>query len=191
MAPSDQDLCRSAAGGDHAAFHALVDRHAPALFRVALSMSGSRADAEDICQETFVAAFRSLKRFDGRASVKTWLTRILMCRAATSWKQGRHGRRAIALHQVSEAQMQRGADCRDSLAEELSVPASTMAVDSRLDILEAIRSLPPEFRDTVVLREIRGMSYEEIATALGVPRGTVESRLHRARAELARKLTGY
>lgn len=190
MEPSDLELCRSAACGDHAAFHALMDRHAPALFRIAQSLSRSRSDAEDICQETFIAAFRSLKKFDGRSSVKTWLTRILMCRAATLWKKGRHDRRTISL-QGDSGPGARDHEPRESIAARASVPSAVASVDSRLDILDAIRSLEPEFRDALVLRELQGMSYQEIATALGVPRGTVESRLYRARAELARKLTGY
>ena len=65
------------------------------------------------------------------------------------------------------------------------------AVDQRLDVMQVIRTLAPEFRDTVILREIEGLSYQEIADTLGIPRGTVESRLFRARAEMRKKLTGY
>ena len=82
LEPIDLDLWKAAVHGDHGAFHTLVDRHARGLFRVAVSLSASRSDAEDICQETFAAAFKGLKGFDGRASIKTWLTRILMRRAA-------------------------------------------------------------------------------------------------------------
>src|SRR5258706_9063584 len=84
--------------GDHGAFHALVARHGPALLRVALSLASSPSDAEDICQETFAAAFRGLRNFDGRASIKTWLTSILMRRASKVWKKERHARRTISLH---------------------------------------------------------------------------------------------
>lgn len=190
MEPSDLELWQSAAKGDHRAFHALIDRHSPQLFRVALSLSASRSDAEDVCQETFVAAFKSLNSFDGRASVKTWLTRILMNRAAKIWNKQRNDRKTLSLHRHSDAE-----DGRESSggfwAGSLSVPSTTSAVDQRLDLLEVIRSLAPEFRETVVLREIEGLSYQEIADTLGVPRGTVESRLFRARAELRKRLTGY
>ena len=67
LEPSDLELWQSAAKGDHRAFHALIDRHSPQLFRVALTLSASRSDAEDVCQETFVAVFKSLNSFDGRA----------------------------------------------------------------------------------------------------------------------------
>ncbi len=190
MEPSDLELWQSAAKGDHRSFHALIDRHSPQLFRVALSLAASRSDAEDVCQETFVAAFKSLNSFDGRASVKTWLTRILMNRAAKIWNKQRNDRKTLSLHRDSDAEDGRESS-RGFWAGSLSVPSTTSAVDQRLDLLEVIRSLAPEFRETVVLREIEGLSYQEIADTLGVPRGTVESRLFRARAELRKRLTGY
>ncbi len=191
MQPTDLELWRAAAAGDQGAFHLLVDRHAPALFRSALALSASRSDAEDICQETFVAAFKSLKTFDGRASVKTWLTRILTRRAATLWSKERHARHAVSLDRDVSSQDGARRELGGPLAGEVSVAPSTWVVDQRLDLLEAIRALAPEFRQAITLREIEGLSYQEIADSLGIPRGTVESRIHRARAELRRKLSGY
>ena len=89
LAQSDLDLLRRASSGDGAAFHELVDRHAAGLFRVARSLSRTRSDAEDIVQETLLAAYKGLAKFDGRASVRTWLTRILMRRAAKVWNRGK------------------------------------------------------------------------------------------------------
>ena len=189
MEPSDLDLWKSAVHGDHRAFHALVDRHARALFRVALSLSQTRSDAEDICQETFAAAFKGLKGFDGRASVKTWLTRILMRRAAKIWNKQRNARRTISLFRNDAGE--RDQEVNVGALSGKASGSATVDVDTRMDVLAVIRELPEEFRDVVVLREIDGLSYQEIADTLGVPRGTVESRLHRARAELRRRLTGY
>ena len=190
MEPSDLELWQSAAKGDHRAFHVLMDRHSPKLFRVALSLSASRSDAEDICQETFVAAFKSLKSFGGRASVKTWLTRILMHRAAKIWNKQRKDRKTMSLHR--EISSGKGSEpSNGSWANQLSVPSTASAVDQEMDLLDAIRTLAPEFRETVILREVDGMSYQEIADTLEIPRGTVESRLFRARAELRKKVTGY
>lgn len=177
FAPDDPAdvACRAAIAGDPAAFHALVNRYGPELFRLALSLSGHRADAEDLCQETFVAAFRGIRSFGGRSSLKTWLTRILMRRASRLWKRRRRARDTISIEQ----------------ADQLSIDASTATTNRRLDVLEVVRTLPPEFRDAIVLRELEGLSYQEIADVLGVPRGTVESRLFRARALLRERLTGY
>lgn len=196
MEPSDLELWQSAASGDHAAFHVLVDRHAPALMRLARSLSGTRADAEDICQETFAAAFRGLRGFNGQASVKTWLSRILMRRAAKIWHKQRFSRRTISIHAGArdggdDNGGRTAGDARGSLADKLSVAPGTVAIDQRMDLLEIIRSLPEEFRGVVLLREVQGLSYQEIAETLGIPRGTVESRLHRGRGELRKKLKGY
>lgn len=185
MESSDQELWRAAAAGDHQAFHVLVDRHGPALFRTALSLSANRCDAEDLCQETFAAAYQGLKNFDGRAAFRTWLTSILVRRAAKAWRKSRDARRTLSI-----SREERNGD-PVAPATEPSVTPATVGVEQRLDVTDVIRSLAPEFRDVVVLREIQGLSYQEIADALGVPRGTVESRLHRGRAELRRKLTGY
>ena len=181
MEISDLELVRKAAAGDHEAFHALVDRHAKNLFRVALSLSATRADAEDLVQETYAGAFKSLARFDGRASVKTWLTRILMRRAADAWRSGRRTRGTARLDD----------DGGDSAQGGRPVGSSTVAVDRRLDVQTMLERLAPDHRQILILREMNGMSYAEIASALEIPQGTVESRLHRAREELRRRLGDY
>ena len=191
MEPSDLDLWKAAVHGDHGAFHTLVDRHARGLFRVAVSLSATRSDAEDICQETFAAAYKGLRGFDGRASVKTWLTRILMRRAAKIWNKQRNARRTISLYREDAAGEERNHETNGGVLPGKASAAATVDVDTRMDVMNVIRQLPGEFRDVVVLREIDGLSYQEIADTLGLPRGTVESRLHRARAELRRRLTGY
>lgn len=182
--PSDSDLIRAAAAGDRGAFHALVDRHSPGLFRVARSLSRNRADAEDVLQETFVGAFRGLKNFDGRASVKTWLTRICVRQAARHWHGSRRSREALTLDSPA-------ADAAATADDALSTASAVPHVDRRMDLSAVIRTLPDDHREVIVLREVRGLSYDEIAATLGVPRGTVESRLHRARAALRQKLNGY
>src|SRR5258708_3349463 len=146
LEPNDLELLQSAATGDHGAFHALVDRHAAGLMRLALSLSGTRADAEDICQETFAAAFRGLKGFNGHASVKTWLARILMRRAAKIWNKQRFARRTISIH--GEPRNDDGQRSRNDgpVSAKLSVAPANGAVDQRLDVMDMIRTLPTEFR---------------------------------------------
>jgi RNA polymerase sigma-70 factor (ECF subfamily) len=177
--------------GDPATFHEWVNRYGTALYRLAFSLSANRLDAEDLCQETFAAAFRGFKQFDGRASIKTWLTSILMRRAAKLWRKERHARHALSIDHCTGPSDAGGQDFGGPLARQLSVASTTTDVDQRLDVLQSIRALAPEFRETIMLREIQGLSYQEIADVLGVPRGTVESRLHRGRAELRKMLAGY
>ena len=190
---SDPDLLYSAAAGDEAAFRALVDRRAPGLLQVAVALCrGNRSDAEDICQDTFIAACRSLRSYRGTGSVKGWLTRILVRRAGRFWKKQKRHRDTFSLEDAGGAgSVIANGGAVTPLTSKGSLATPAMAVDQRLDLLEAIATLPPEFRDTIVLREVEGMSYQEIADALQVPRGTVESRIYRGRMALRKRLTGY
>jgi RNA polymerase sigma-70 factor (ECF subfamily) len=171
----DSTLLRRSAAGDAKAFHALMDRHAERLYRLAVSLVGGRFDAEDIVQETFVGAFKGMKGFQERASVKTWLTRILVMQVAR-WRRDQKRHRRVHGSEVET---------------EPATGSLSGAVEARLDLMEAVGRLSPEHRDVVVLRELEQLSYEEMAAVLGVPRGTVESRLHRARGELRERLRAY
>jgi RNA polymerase sigma-70 factor, ECF subfamily len=178
-AAEDLKLLRRAGAGDGKAFHQLVDRHAGRLFGLAYSLLGNSADAEDVVQETMVGAFRGLNGFEGRSSVATWLTRILVLQAA-KWRRD-HRRPAEQTVPLGE----------QMVGERLGSESGAAAVERRLDLQAALNQLSPEHRQVLVLREFEGHSYEEIAQLLGVPRGTVESRLHRARGELKLKLREY
>lgn len=166
--PDDAELLRRTGAGDQAAFRALVDRHARYLYGIAFTLTGNPADAEDVVQETLVGALNA--RFRGESTVRTWLVGILVRQAAML----RRKRRPAAL--------QGDAPARSS---------DLAGADARLDLAVMLESLSPEHRQVIVLREVEGMSYDEMAAAVGVPRGTVESRLHRARAELRERFKGY
>lgn len=179
MEAGDLELVRQAARGDGAAFHALVDRHAPELMRLAVSLAATRADAEDVLQETFIGAYQGLRRFDARASVKTWLKRILVRQAARHWNRSKRSRDALPIEAADAAPARRQSG------------NGSLGVDRQIDIGAVVRTLAPEHREVIVMREFDQMSYAEIADVLQVPIGTVESRLHRARADLRAKLEGY
>ena len=179
----DADLVRRARHGDEAAWHEMVDQHGTYLYRLAFSLVGNAADAEDVLQETFAGALRHLPDFEGRASVKTWLSRILVRQAARCHRsRGRHG--AASLEDPS------GASQGSALSKPSAAPRGNPS-DMRMDILAVLEGLSPEYREVIVLREMQGMSYEEIADVLGVPCGTVESRLFRARQILKERLKDY
>ena len=188
-ADDDAALLKRFRSGDAAAFHALIDRHAGRLYGVARSLLGNTADAEDVVQETFAGAFQSAKAFRGEASVKTWLLKILVRQVARA-RRSRGRWRFLSLSGGAAAQ---SADDANPLPGDAGPGAESTAadVDTRLDLAVMLRRLSPEHREVIVLRELQGLSYEEIAAALDVPRGTVESRLHRARRELREKFAGY
>jgi RNA polymerase sigma-70 factor (ECF subfamily) len=176
----DLQLLRQAGGGDAAAFSALVDRHAKPMYRLAYMLTGSAADAEDVLQETWTGVYKALKRFEGRSTVKTWLTRILTTQVAL-WRRKRRGG-MLSLDDSPVAQA-------DALPGREHSAARRSDWQSDLDV--ALGRLSPDHREVIVLREVDGLSYDEIAEALRVPRGTVESRLHRARGELRKLLQAY
>ena len=175
--PDDTELLTQIRRGDQRAFAALLDRHARYLFGVAHSLTAGNADdAEDLVQETLMGALNS--HFRGESSVRTWLVRILVNRAAML-RRSRSRRPEVS----SDVQMEQAAS-----------PASagtSGAVEAKLDLTSMLAALTPEHRQVIVLRELEGLSYEQIAAALHVPRGTVESRLHRAREELRKRFKGY
>src|SRR5437870_2758794 len=146
-----------------------------------MSLTQSRDDAEDVLQEAMIGAFRGVKKFDGRSSVKTWLTSILIRQAAKGWHKNRHQRATLSIH--AAARESASHDVRS-----LCVGSSAENADRRMDVMAMLKKLSADHQQVIVMREIQGLSYDEIATALGVPRGTVESRLHRARHELREKL---
>jgi len=171
---TDAELLRRVYAGDQGAFRAIVDRHGRYLTGVAIALcGGNRADAEDLVQETFVAAITS--RFRGESAVRTWLVQILVRRSAML----RRSRKREHGQPVADDEAKRST--RSKVAE----------TDAKLDLAQMLEGLTPDQRQVIVLRELEGLSYEEMAAALHVPRGTVESRLHRARAALKQLFQGY
>ncbi len=180
---SDLELLQAAARHDGGAFGELVNRHAPKLFRLARWLVGNRADAEDVLQETLAGAFKSAHSFGGRSSVKTWLTGILIRQAAKCRNRRKKHNLADSLDDL---------EGDDSMSvREPATAASAVDVERRIDIAAMIARLPEDHQQVILLREIQGLSYEEIAEVLGIPQGTVESRLHRARAALKLRLHSY
>ena len=175
--PDDTELLEQIGRGDQAAFRTLLDRHARYLFGVAHAMTGNATDAEDVVQEALVGALNSSGRFRGESSVRTWLVRILV-NQVRMWRRTRKSRGLDEQVQVSP-----------SVAS--TKPPSERGVDAKLDLTQMLGQLSQEHRQIIILRELEGMSYDEMARALEIPRGTVESRLHRAREELRKRFKGY
>jgi RNA polymerase sigma-70 factor (ECF subfamily) len=180
---TDEELLAAACtASDDRAFHELIDRHAVRLLRLAFKLVGNVWDAEDVVQETLIGAYQQMGKFRGQASVKTWLTRILVRQAARCHRRRSRGE-TVSLDHVRSAG---GPEWQDKGSGDVSEE-----VGRRMDVLRALRRLSPQHREVVVLREYEGMSYAEIAETLDVPQGTVESRLYRARQELKAALQPY
>lgn len=176
------ELLERARRGDAAAFESLAELHAPALHRLAFSLAGNAPDAEDMVQETLLGAYRRLSSFEGRSSFKTWLSRILVNQTARL----RRSKRVREIVKPTDF-----SDASQALLKGTELPDEVRDSEIRMDVMAALSGMSTEFREVIVLREIEGLSYAEIADVLDVPRGTVESRLHRARGELKQLLKEY
>ena len=175
VAVDDAYLVGAARGGDTDAFEELVRRHQDPMFRLALRMTGSRADAEEAAQDGFVDAWRSLAQYRGDASFRAWLARIVTRRCLDVVAARRP---TVELPPVLE---QPGGD----------VGARAEERDRLRALVEAVLALPPDARAALVLREFQGLSYAEVAEALGASLPAVKGRIHRARLELAAMMEGW
>jgi RNA polymerase sigma-70 factor (ECF subfamily) len=169
-AATDEALARRAAAGQRDAFEELVRRHRARVFALALRICRNPDDAEDALQETFIAAYRALPRFDRRARVSTWLYRI----ATNKCYDAIARRRATA----DAAALPEPADPHDPFA----------GSRRRQQLTEALDALPDPFREAALLCDVCGLTPAEAGEVLGVAEGTMKSRSFRARALLATAL---
>ena len=170
----DRALVAAAQAGDRGALDTLLRRHYDRIHAVCRRIAGSNRDADDAAQEAMISIVRGLPRFDGRAQFSTWAYRIATNAALDEL---RRRKRRPALHAVQDDR--EVPEAVDPLAER-----RITGVTDRLSIDAALDQLPDEFRAAVVLRDVADLDYAEIAEALGVPVGTVKSRIARGRSQL-------
>ena len=171
---SDGELIERFLAGDQSAFTALVHRHERRVYNLAYRMLGREEDARDAAQEAFLSALRKLSTFRGQAAFTTWLHRVTVNSCYDILRRRRRDPIPVA---PQEHPVVHAAD-----------PAGT--VSSSVDVQRALLGVPEEFRSVLVMHDAMDMAYEEIAESLGIPVGTVKSRLHRGRVALARLLPG-
>ena len=177
--PADDELIRRfVEGGDRAAFESLVRRHTLRIRRLLYGLfGGNREDMEDAEQEVITALFRSLPRFGFRSSFPTFLYRLTRNRAIDLIRRRERERRS--LRRLAGGLDPNGAQHPEEIA---------VAEVARGQALSLLATLPAGQRAVVLLREVEGLSVEEVARVMGVPKGTVKSRLHRARRRIERAL---
>lgn len=167
-------------------FSAVVMPHLPDALTTALWLTGDRTDAEDVVQEACLRAFRAIATFGG-GNARAWVLAIVR-NTAYSWLQKNRRAEFVAVDDLEaneRVQAERGAD-----VEELTPEADLIARADHARLRVEIEKLPPEFREALVLRDIQGLEYREIAAITSVPVGTVMSRLARARRRLIGALAG-
>lgn len=177
---TDAELVERARRGDQAAFGGLVDRHEKAALQAAVAALGSREDAEDVTQEAFLAAYRKLESYRGDASFRTWLLTI-------TWHLALNRRKSLArrLHMLI---VPNGNASAEPVAREHSPEKTAVEVRLLRDATRMVRSLPANLRDALLMTSIDQQPYEEVASVLGVPVGTLKWRVAEARRRLKEKL---
>ena len=182
VSPSDAEVIERARKGDHDAFRVLVERYQDRAYRLALRVLRDEELARDVVQDGFLKVYRSLDRFEGRSSFYTWLYRVIMNLCLDEKRRDR-SQRHVEWDETAPGEVDPGtADAANALYQHRAGPAGSLERSELRGIMAgAIEQLPDDARQTLLLREVEGLSYAEIAECLGVPKGTVMSRLHHAR----------
>ncbi len=187
----DADLVAGARAGDAAAYRRIVLKYQRPIYGLALRMMGTPAEAEDMAQEAFVKAYHGLAGFRGEARLRSWLFTIVTNHCLNALK-ARGRRREVPLEPAAGGHDPPDGPAERPVANGRPTPEEDlMRGELRERVRAALDTLTPDHKVILVLRDIQGLPYEEIAEVLAIELGTVRSRLHRARMELRDRLTPY
>ena len=181
----EKDLIRKAKQGDMHAFEELILKHEKIVYNVALRMMNHGEDAKDISQEVFLKAYRSLSNFDERSAFSTWLYRITHNTCIDEMRK-RKGKQNYSLEEELENE---AGSMQRQIADEGDTPEeSLLREEQKSEILQALDNLSAEHKAAIILRDVKGLSYEEIAEILELSLGTVKSRISRGRNQLKKEI---
>ena len=187
----DSDFVERLKSGDAEAFDTLITRYSGDIYSLLYRMTGDPDEAGDLTQETFLSALKAIRSFRGEAELKTWLFRIAVnhSRNRFRWWKRRKRSETISL----EKEIGTGSlTVADTIADDSESPEETvLRHERRRQLMGALNGLPEMFREAVVLCDIEGLGYEEIARVLNINVGTVKSRLARGREQLRKRLSGF
>jgi RNA polymerase sigma-70 factor (ECF subfamily) len=190
----DRELLARLETGDAAAIELLMTTYADRVFRLAHSITRNDADAQEIVQDVFLTVFRKHASFEGRAALSSWIYRITMNAALNKRRGKRHDVEtsldAMLPHYGADGH--REGDRAYLVADwSLTPEAEALSGESRAVLTRAVAELPDHYRAVLVLRDVEGLSNEEVAASLGETVGSVKSRLHRARMAVREQLTRH
>ncbi|MCE7870651.1 sigma-70 family RNA polymerase sigma factor [bacterium CPR1] len=178
---SEERLVEQAAGGDYDAFEQLVERHAGGVYHLALKMLHNPADAEEVLQETFLSAYTHMANFRRQSSFKTWLYRIAANHALTRLRKDKGKLEQWLDDEAELVTTDRSSDPEVAAEDE----------ELRRRLIQAMDALPPAYRPVFWLRDVEGLSTQEVADVLGLELANVKTRLLRARLKLRELLADY
>jgi RNA polymerase sigma-70 factor, ECF subfamily len=178
--------------GDAAAFETLVNERSSEIYGLLYRLTENGEEARDLTQETFLRAFQSIVHFRGESDLRTWIYRIAINQARNRWRWWRRRRRDVTVSiDATDTNGGRPALVASLKSDNVRDPEQdALAHERERALRKALSGLRQVYREAVVLRDIEGFAYEEIATTLNISVGTVKSRLARGRQELRRKLEG-
>ena len=189
--PSEDQFLEKLRRGDALAYERLVAEHSGDVYALLYRLTTDAEEARDLTQETFLRTFQSIDRFRGDSSLKTWIYRIAINQARNRWRWWRRRRRDATVSldaPIGECEQTVGASLKNHDA--IDPEQEALAHERESQLREALQELKSAYREAVILRDVEGFSYEEIAAMLQINIGTVKSRLSRGRLELRRKLEG-
>jgi RNA polymerase sigma-70 factor, ECF subfamily len=181
----------SAPMADRAGFQAQAMQYAPQLYSAALRMTRRPADAEDLVQETFLKAYRSFGTFEEGSNLRAWLYRILTNTYINMYRAKQRRPQESDLGDVEDLYLYRRIGSIEAAAASRSAEDQLFDLFTDDEVKEALEGLPENFRLPVLLADVQGFSYKEIAEMLDIPIGTVMSRLHRGRKAMQRALVDF
>ena len=180
-------LLKAFRSGDDTAFDGLIEMYSAKLYKVAYALLGSRQDAEEVVQDTFLRAYRALQAFRGESSLETWLHRITvnLARNKYQWNHRRGSGLNVSLTAGDDPDGEPGAESEQDVPDRRMEPDLVLEHDEiGTNIMKALNNLPDNLRETMLLRHVNDMPYEQIAQRLDCKVGTVKSRLSRGREML-------
>lgn len=165
--------------------------YAPQLYSAALRMTRNQADAEDLVQEAYLRGFRSFHTFEAGTNLRAWLFRILTNAYINKYRAKQRRPQETDLGEIEELYLYRRLGSMEAAAASMSAEEEFLDLFTDTEVKQALEDLPENFRLPVLLADVEGFAYKEIAEMLGIPIGTVMSRLHRGRKAMQRALYEY